>query len=116
MTASTEDPSLPTGVTKWTVTLTILLADFVYTLNTRSTVLQANEITQALDLDRYKAQWITGPEAVVGLVAIFAALHFVRVFGVRLLFVAAAACLTVGSLGTMLSQNGEQEAVAGVIR
>src|SRR5262245_47546707 len=116
MSGTPGQPVLPTGAAKWTVTSTVMLALFTYTLNTKSTVLQANQITQALALDRYKAQWITGPENVIGLVAIFAALHFMRVFGIRLLFVAGAACLTLGSVGTMLSQNGWQEAVSGSVR
>src|SRR5262249_44025072 len=74
------------------------------------------QITQALDLDRYKAQWITGPEGLVGMTAIFTSMYYLKVFGLRRMYVAGAACLGLGALGTTLATNGWQEGVAGVVR
>ena len=105
-----------TGAARWTVIGTVFFAAFVYTLNTKGAILETREITQALHLDRYRVQWITGAEGIAGLVTIFAALHFVKVFGVRLLFLAGAACLTLGSVGNVLARTPWQYGVAGVVR
>jgi MFS family permease len=116
MSTAAAQPSLPTGAAKWTVVGTLLLAAFVYTLNTKGTVLQTEQIIQAFHLDRYRVQWITGAEGIMGLVAIFAPLYFVKVHGVRRLFLAGAGCLALGSLGTMLARTPWQLGVAGVVR
>jgi MFS family permease len=116
MSTGPVEPPVLTGAARWTVVFTVLLSALVYTINTRGTVLQTNQIIQAFDLDRYKAQWITAPEGVVGMTAIFTAIYFVKVFGVRRMYIAGAACLGLGALGTTLAGNGWQEAVAGVVR
>jgi DHA2 family lincomycin resistance protein-like MFS transporter len=116
MSTGLAEPPLLTGAARWTVVFTLLLSALAYTVSTRGTVLQTNQITQAFDLDRYKVQWITGPEGVVGLTAIFASIYFLRVFGPRRMYIAGAACLGLGALGTTLASNGWQAGVAGVVR
>ncbi|MBI3409420.1 MAG: MFS transporter [Planctomycetes bacterium] len=105
-----------TRVAKWVVIVSTYLAAFLYTLNSKGTVLITDPIQQDFNLDRYSSQWITGPEGVIGLVAVFSAIYFVQVYGVRLLFIAGSACLAVGALGTALAHQAWQEAIAGPVR
>src|SRR6516164_6038443 len=86
----------PTGAAKWIVIGTILAAAFAFSLNAKGTILEDDLIIQAMDLDRYTSQWVTGPEGVVGLVSLFAALHLSKTFGFRRLFIAGNAFLAVG--------------------
>jgi MFS family permease len=105
-----------TGAARWTVVATLLGGDFVYTLNSKGTILQTGQIVQDFALDRYRVQWITGPEGIVGLVAIFAAIHFMKVFGIRRVYLAGAICLALGSLGTVLARTPWQLGIAGLVR
>jgi MFS family permease len=107
---------MPTGAAKWTVLGTLLLTAFAYTLNTKGTILESKLIVQALGTDHYRNQWLTGPAAVVGLVVIFLPLYYLRVFGVRRLYLVGALCLGLGCLGAALQRTPLQAGVAAVIR
>jgi MFS family permease len=108
--------ALPTGARKGTVIGTVLLAAFVFSLNARGTVLENGIIVQAFALDRYKVQWITGPEGVAGLACLFLSIHLMNVLGARRVFLAGAVCLTLGCLGEALARTPWQLGVAGVVR
>jgi MFS family permease len=116
MSTSPAHPPLPTGAARGTVVGTVLFAAFVYTLSAKGTVLQTEQIIQAFHLDRYRVQWITGSEGVVGLTAIFAAIHLTNVFGARRMFLVGAVCLGLGAAGTALARTPWQFGVAGVVR
>ena len=106
----------PTGAAKWIVIGTILAAAFAFSLNAKGTILEDDLIIQAMDLDRYTSQWVTGPEGVVGLVSLFAALHLSKIFGFRRLFIAGNAFLAVGAVGMALAHTPAQDIAAGVVR
>jgi MFS family permease len=95
---------------------TVLLSAFAYTLSSKGTVLEYDLIVQALGTDHYRNQWLTGPAAVVGLVVIFLPLYYLRVFGVRLLYVLGASCLGLGCLGAALASTPLQAGIAAVVR
>jgi hypothetical protein len=105
-----------TGATKATIIGTILLGAFVFSLNARGTVLEGELKIQAFALDRYKVQWITGPEGVAGLTSLFSSIYLSKVFGARRVFLAGTVCLTMGSLGEALARTPWQLAVAGTVR
>src|SRR5260370_24251179 len=104
-----------TGARKATVVSAILLAAFVYSLNARGCVLESELIGQAFALDRYKIQWINGPEGVAGLPCLFLSLYLMKIFGARRVFLAGAVCLTVGCLGKALARTPWQWGVAGMV-
>ena len=116
MSTSPAVEELPTGARKATVIGSILLGAFVFSLNARGTVLESELKIQAFDLDRYKIQWITGPEGVAGLTCLFLSLYLMKIFGARCVFLAGAVCLTVGCLGKALAQTPWQLGVAGMVR
>jgi MFS family permease len=101
---------------KWAIFGTVLFAAFVYSLNAKGTILESRIIIQAVALDHYKSQWITGPEGVAGLVTLFASIYFIKVHGVRRMFLLGAICLLAGSLGAALAQNAWHITVAGIVR
>src|SRR5260370_37257364 len=101
-----------TGARKATVVSTILLAAFVYSLNARGSVLESELIVQAFALDRYKIQWINGPEGVAGLTCLFLSLYLMQIFGARRVFLAVAVCLTMRCLGKALARTPWQWGVA----
>src|SRR5947208_14846658 len=103
MSASPAEPTLPTAVQRWTVIGTILVGALVFSLNARGSVLESPVIVQALALDRYKVQWITGAEAVAGLTALLASVYLIKLVGARRVFLLGAACLTAGCLGEALA-------------
>jgi predicted MFS family arabinose efflux permease len=106
----------PTGMAKWLVISTMLLAAFTFSLNARGTVLVSSIIIQHFALDHYKAQWITGPEGVFGLTAFFSSIYLIQLFGARRAFLAGAFLFTGGCLLVGISQSAIQEGVGGVIR
>jgi MFS transporter, DHA2 family, multidrug resistance protein len=105
-----------TGARKATVVGTILLAAFVFSLNARGTVLESELYVQAFALDRYKVQWISGPEGIAGLSCLFLSIFLMKIFGARRVFLAGTVCLTTGCLGEALARDAWQVAVAGVVR
>jgi MFS family permease len=107
---------MPTGAARWAVMGTLLLSAFAYTLNTKGTVLEYNLIVQALGTDHYRNQWLTGPAAVVGMVVIFLPLYYLRVFGVRRLYLVGVLCLGVGCLGAAVARTPWQAGVMAVVR
>jgi MFS family permease len=114
-TSPAVEPSI-TGARKATVVGTILLAAFVYSLNARGSVLESEVVVQAFALDRYKIQWINGPEGVAGLTCLFLSIYLMKVVGARRVFLAGAICLTVGCLGEALARTPWQLGVAGIVR
>jgi len=116
MSASTAEQTLPTGAHKWTILGTLLLGAFVFSLNSRGSVLESPVIVQAFGLDRYKVQWITGAEAVAGLTSLFASIYLMKLVGARRVFLLGAACLTAGSLGEALARTPWELFLAGTIR
>jgi DHA2 family lincomycin resistance protein-like MFS transporter len=116
MATAATAPGLPTGAARWIVIGTLLLALFLYTLNSKGAVLLSNEVVQDLDLDHYKAQWFTGSQGVAGSLAIFTGIYLVSLWGVRRTFLVGACCLTFGAVGTVFVQYAWQEAIAGVVR
>jgi MFS family permease len=116
MAAAPKEPVPLSGVAKWTVMATIVLGCFVYSLNGRGTVLQENLITQEFALDRYSAQWITGPSGVVGLTAFFASIYLVQAFGARRIFIIGVVCLCVGCLIVALARTAWQDFLGALVR
>src|SRR5262245_3000571 len=116
MSASPAGQTLPTGVQKWTIVGTTLVAAFVFSLNARGSVLESPVIVQAFALDRYKVQWVTGAEAVAGLTSLLASIYLIKLVGARRVFLLAAACLTAGCLGEVLARTPRELLVAGTIR
>ena len=116
MAASPAEPTLPTGVQKWTIVGTTLLGAFVFSLNARGSVLESPVIVQAFALDRYKVQWITGAEAVAGLTSLLASIYLIKLVGARWTFLLGTACLTTGCLGEALARTPWELFVAGVVR
>src|SRR5262245_6803440 len=104
-----------TGATKWALIGTVLLAALLYTLTAKGTALDANVVIQAVDLDYYKAQWVSGPTGVAGLVAIFSSIYLVQVFGARRVFLLGAVCLTAGAVGGAMMRTGWQDGVSSVV-
>ena len=104
------------GLEKWTIIATLLLGALVFSLNARGTILEGDLIVQTFALDRYKVQWITGPEGVAGLTALFSSIYLIKVFGVRRVFVLGTVCLTVGTFGASLARTPWEVGVAGVVR
>jgi predicted MFS family arabinose efflux permease len=109
-------PAQPTGLPRWLVIGTLLLAAFTFSLNAKGTVLESQIIVQRFALDHYRAQWITGPEGVFGLTAFFSSIYLVKLFGTRRVFIAGAILLTGGSLLVSVAQTALQQGVGGVIR
>jgi MFS family permease len=116
MSASAAEPPLPTGAVKWAIIATCLLGAFLFSLNAKGTILEANVIIQAVSLDRYKVQWVNGPAGVAGLVALFSSIYLGQVIGARRVFLLGAVCLAAGSFGTALMRTGAQDVVAGLVR
>jgi DHA2 family multidrug resistance protein len=116
MAASPAEPTLPTGVQKWTIVGTTLLGAFVFSLNARGSVLESPVIVQAFALDRYKVQWITGAEAVAGLTSLLASVYLIKLVGARRVFLLGTACLTAGCLGEALARTPWELFVAGTVR
>ena len=67
MSAASAEQTLPTGAHRWTIIGTTLVGAFVFSLNARGTILESDLKIQEFELDRYKAQWITGPELIASL-------------------------------------------------
>jgi DHA2 family lincomycin resistance protein-like MFS transporter len=116
MSASPTAPTLPRGAERWTIIGTLLVGAFVFSVNTRGTVLVSGVIVQAFALDRYKIQWITGAEGIAGLTALFMGIYLLKVFGVRLTYLLGAVCLAGGALGESLARTPWELGVAGVVR
>jgi DHA2 family multidrug resistance protein len=116
MSASTAEPTSPTGVQRGTIIGTLLVGAFVFSLNARGSVLVSPVIVQAFGLDRYKIQWISGAEAVAGLTSLLASIYLIKLFGARRVFLLGTACLTVGCLGETLARTSSELLVAGTIR
>jgi MFS family permease len=109
-------PEQPTGLARWLMIGTLLLAAFTYSLNAKGTVLESTIIIQCFALDRYKVQWITGPEGVFGLTAFFSSIYLIQLYGTRRVFLSGAVLLTSGCLLVSLSQTAIQVGLGGVIR
>jgi hypothetical protein len=116
MSASATEQALPTGAQKWTIIGALLVGAFVFSLNSRGSVLESAVIVQAFALDRYKIQWITGAEGVAGLTALFAGIYLLKVFGTRRVFLLGTVCLAAGALGESLARTPWELGVAGVVR
>jgi MFS family permease len=116
MSASAAEQPLPTGAQKWTIIVTLLVAAFVFSLNSRGSVLVSPVIVQAFGLDRYKVQWITGAEAVAGLTSLFSGIYLSKLFGARRAFLLGAACLAAGCFGEALARTPWELFVAGTVR
>ncbi len=115
MPASAE-PTWPTGAQKWTIIGTTLVAAFIFSLNSRGSVLLSPVVVQAFALDRYKVQWITGAEAVAGLTTLFTGIYLIKLVGARRAYLLGAACLTAGCLGEALARTPLELLVAGAVR
>jgi MFS family permease len=116
MSAATAEQTLSTAAHERTVIGTLLMGAFVYSLNARGWVLISPVVIQALALDHYKVQWITGPETLAGLVSLFASIHLVKVFGARRVYLLGAVCLAVGALCESLARTPLELLVTGVVR
>ena len=116
MSAPRAEPMLPTAAQKWTVIGTTLVAAFVFSLNSRGSVLESPVIVQAFALDRYKVQWITGAEAVAGLTSLVSSIYLSKLVGARRVFLLGAACLTAGCLCEALARTPRELLVAGTVR
>jgi DHA2 family multidrug resistance protein len=116
MSASPAEQPVPTGAQRWTIIGTTLVGAFVFSLNSRGSVLQSPVVVQAFAMDRYKVQWITGAEAVAGLTALLASIYLIKLVGARRVFLLGTACLTVGCLGEALARTPWELFVAGVVR
>jgi DHA2 family multidrug resistance protein len=116
MSAATAGQTLPTTAHTRTVIGTLLVGALVYSLNARGWVLISPVVIQALGLDHYKVQWITGPETLAGLASLFASIHLVKVFGARRVFLLGAVCLAVGALCESLARTPLELLVTGVVR
>jgi hypothetical protein len=116
MSASHDEPTMPTGVERCVIIGTTLLGAFVFSLNARGSVVESPVIVQAFALDRYKIQWITGAESVAGLTALFSGIYLLKVFGARRVFLLGAVCLAAGALGESLARTPAELGVAGVVR
>jgi hypothetical protein len=116
MSPSTAAQTLPTGAEKWTIIATTLLGAFAFSLNARGTILVSGVVVQALGVDHYKIQWVTGAEGIAGLTALFAGIYLLKVFGARLVFLLGAVCLAVGSLSESLARTPWELGVAGTVR
>lgn len=116
MSASAAEEALPTGVQRWTILGTLLVAAFVFSLNARGSILESQVIIQAFALDRYKIQWVTGLEGVAGLTSLFSAIYLMKVFGARRVFLLGTACLAVGAVGEALARTPLELGVTGVLR
>jgi DHA2 family multidrug resistance protein len=114
--ASAAEQTLPTGAQKWTIIGTVLVGAFVFSLNARGTILESAVIVQAVALDRYKVQWITGAEGVVGLTALFSSIYLIKVFGARRVFLLGTVCLAAGALGESLARTPLELGVTGAVR
>jgi hypothetical protein len=86
MSASPAEQTLPTGVQRWTIIGTALVAAFVFSLNSRGSILESPVIVQAFALDHYKIQWITGAEALAGLTSLLASIYLIKLVGARRVF------------------------------
>jgi MFS family permease len=109
------DPG-PTWAAKWTIIGTVLLGAFLFSVNAKGTVVEANVIVQAVGLDRYKVQWVNGPAGVAGLTFLFSSIYLTQRFGARRVFLLGAVCLAAGSFGAALMRNGWQDAMAALLR
>src|SRR5271165_213176 len=108
--------SAPTGAVRWILIVTILLGAFVYSLNAKGTILESNLIIQEFALDHYKAQWITGPEGVVGLTVFFSSMYLIKAFGARRAYIAGTILLVIGCTIVAMSRNAWQDALGGILR
>jgi hypothetical protein len=116
MSASPAELRLPAGAQKWTITAAVLVGAFVFSLNARGTILESTLIVQAVALDRYKIQWITGAEGVAGLTALFTSIYLIKVFGARRVFLLGAACLAAGALGESVARTPWELGLTGTLR
>jgi DHA2 family multidrug resistance protein len=116
MSAAAAVETLPTGAQKGTIIGTLLVGAFVFSVNSRGSVLVSPVIVQAFGLDRYKIQWISGAEAVAGLTALLASVYLIKLVGARRVFLLGAACLTAGCLGETLARTPWELFVAGTVR
>jgi DHA2 family multidrug resistance protein len=116
MSATPAGETVPTGVWKWVMVGAIMVGAFVFSLNARGSVLENPVIIQALALDRYKIQWITGAEGVAGLTALLASVYLIKFVGARRTFLLGTVCLTFGSIGQALARTPWELLVAGTVR
>jgi MFS family permease len=116
MAAPANEEPPPTGARKWVIVGTTLVAAFVSSLNSRSTVLESDLKTQAFGLDHYKIQWITGAEGIAGLTSLLASIYLTKRFGFRLVFLLGTLCLAAGSVGEGLARTPWELLVAGTVR
>jgi DHA2 family multidrug resistance protein len=116
MSASPADQALPTGAQRWTIIGTTLVGAFVFSLNSRGTILEGELKTQAFALDHYKIQWITGAEGVAGLTSLLASIYLIKLVGARRVFLLGTACLTAGAFGEALARTPWELLVAGTVR
>jgi MFS transporter, DHA2 family, multidrug resistance protein len=114
--APTAKESLPVGAMKWTILATVLAGAFVFSLNVRGTILESNLEIQSFALDRYKVQWITGTEGVLGLTSLFSSLYLIKVMGARRVFLLGAVLLTAGCLSEVLVRTPLALGVAAAMR
>jgi DHA2 family multidrug resistance protein len=94
----------------------LVFAGCCFALSAKGTVLLSDQVIQAWQLDRYSIQWVIGPAAVVGPIALFAPLYYVNVVGTRPLIAAGGACLAFGSAGTALARDSAEAATAVALR
>jgi DHA2 family multidrug resistance protein len=116
MSDSPAEQPLPTGAQRWTIIGTTLVGAFVFSLNARGTVLESELKTQALALDHYKIQWVTGAEGVAGLTSLLTSIYLIKLVGARRVFLLGTACLTAGAFGEALARTPWELLVAGVVR
>ncbi|MDB5308898.1 MAG: transporter [Gemmataceae bacterium] len=116
MSASPAEQTLPTGAQRRTIIGTLLVGAFVFSLNSRGTVLESTVIVEAFALDRYKVQWITGAEAMASLTALFSSVYLMKLFGTRRVFLLGAVFLTAGGLGEAMARTPWELGGTGVVR
>ncbi len=116
MSAATAEPTAPCAAERTTIIGVLFAGAFVYSLNARGSVLISPIVIQALGLDHYKIQWITGAEGIVGLTSLFSSIHLIKVFGARRVFLLGAGCLAVGALGESMVRTPLALFVTGVTR
>jgi DHA2 family multidrug resistance protein len=116
MPAAPAEQTLPTGAQRWTIIGTLLVGAFVFSLNARGTVLESGLIVQAVALDRYRVQWITGAEGVASLAVLFSSVYLMKLVGTRRVFLLGTVCLTAGGLGGAMARTPWELGVAGVVR
>jgi MFS transporter, DHA2 family, multidrug resistance protein len=116
MSAASTEQTVPTTAEKWTVISTLLVGAFVFSLNSRGSVLVSPVIIQAFGLDHYKIQWTSGAEAVAGLTSLLASVYLMKLVGARRVFVLGAICLTAGCLAETLARTPWELFFAGAIR